>query len=127
MRKVLLVGALLWLCASAQAYELPQMRSNVAEAYMDYALGKRFGDNYTQAADVKLSCHKRHSRVRMGCRIGWAIGDFYYYGKGRIWYSQGRHGNVLWNYGWEITRLNDYCLRVEHLPESECAKHYEVD
>jgi len=42
----------------------------------------------------------------------------------RDYSSQAPDGTSYWSANYKITRFNDYCAFVKHLPKRKCVKHY---
>lgn len=88
--------------------KLPRLSVSDAKGYLLTALGRRFRREFRGRQWWTARCRRRTSRVVVRCRVSWASGNVFYWGRTRIWYS--RDGDdVAWNYGWRIKRRDEYC------------------
>lgn len=112
------------LAIPVSARTLPTLTRADARDYSVTALRRYFqGDFYL--GGFNANCSDRISRVRVRCGVAWYNGDFGFHGRTVIWYSLQPDG-VHWNYAFDITRLDTYCLQVQRRPASHCIKRYHV-
>lgn len=101
---------------------LPLMTSRDARHYSATALRRVFkGEFY--GGSLHATC-KNVTRARKRCTVSWYQGDAIFTGHTEIWYALNANHEVWWNYGYKITRVDDYCYRVEHRPLASCSRHY---
>lgn len=104
--------------------QLPKLTAPDARHYSTVALQRGFnGQFYLGGSSIK--CRQRISRTKIRCSVSWFQGDFLFNGHTTIWYLW--HGSKpYWNYSYTITRVDDYCNRVQHRPLSKCSRHFHV-
>lgn len=66
---------------------------------------------YDERAGGRLHCNKRISRTRIGCEMGWVLGDTGYVGRGQIWLTFQRHEKHA-HFSYRLTRIDEYCVFV---------------
>jgi hypothetical protein len=104
--------------------QLPQITAQAAHRYSVAALQRRFGGMFYLGGS-RIICNKRISPTRIRCSVSWYQGDFLFGGRIAIWYSRSG-AQIVWNYAYDITRVDDYCHSVQHRPLARCSKHYHV-
>jgi hypothetical protein len=104
--------------------QLPRITGQAAHRYSVVALQRRFGGMFYLGGS-RIICDKRISRTGIRCSVSWYQGDFLFGGRSDIWYSRSG-AQVAWNYAYDITRVDDYCHRVQHRSLAKCSKHYHV-
>ena len=91
----------------------------------DATLSWRFKAFYDEAAGYAPDRCTRASDSSFHCRVGWVTGDYDFFGQVTPYYSsEGPDGTNYWNAGYKITRFNEYCAAVAHLPKRRCVRHY---
>lgn len=109
----------------ASTAKLPQMTGQAARHYSIVALQRRFKQDF-YLGGFRSRCDKRISRTRVRCSVSWFQGDWLFSGHTTIWYSFDKQARVWWNYSYDITRVDDYCYRVQRRSLKRCSRHYHV-
>jgi hypothetical protein len=90
----------------------------------EQTLSWRFKDAYTNGYGQGFRC-QRTSDSSFRCGVGWFIGDLDYFGKVAPYFTdEAPDGTLYWRASYNVTRLNEYCLAVKHLPKRKCVHHY---
>jgi hypothetical protein len=97
-------------CQSFRPEPIHRLGSWAARGYMRSALS-RFG--YENRAAGRIRCNRRLSATRIGCEMGWALGDVVYFGRGQVWLTFKHHEKQA-HYSYRLTRFNEYCAAVVH-------------
>jgi hypothetical protein len=75
-------GPIPYPCERFKPEPVPRLGSSAARAYMRSVLA-RF--SYESRAGGSIKCNRHLSAIRVGCKMGWVIGDTAYVGRGQIW------------------------------------------
>lgn len=97
-------------CQSFKPEPIHRLGRIEAREYMRAVLD-RF--SYEARAGGRIRCRKRLSAVRLGCEMGWVIGDTGYFGRGQIWLTFQHHEKHA-HFSYRLTRVDEYCVFVTH-------------
>jgi hypothetical protein len=103
-------------CQSFKPEPIHRLGSRGGREYMRSVL-KRF--SYEARAGGSIKCKRRLSATRLGCEMGWVIGDTGFGGRGQIWLTFEHHEKHA-HFSYRLTRVDEYCVFVTH--EGHCAK-----
>ena len=119
---VLLVVLSLAIAASASAARY-FLGTPHADSLMAPALTRKPGRYFAKALGPRIRCNQRLASDRLKCDMGWALGDWIFYGSGSIWITY-EEGQPHWNFSYRVVRKNEYCASVAH--GSHCPKTFIV-
>lgn len=102
---------------ASNSHAAARLTFSQANQYAGTALHRHFKNEFDNGYALRGSCGRRLGPSSRFCpHISWLIGDFSFSGWVKIWIAHG-----WWNYSLKITRTDEYCLDVQHLPLAQCS------
>ena len=120
LKRLILVAALTTALAApgtALGGGLPMMTGPDAKDYARSAMRSKFP--YFSQYRNRVGCGDRISRVRVRCKVKFAVGDTSAKGHVTVWYHHKR-GGIWWDSLGKVKVLDTYCHYVLHKPKSQC-------
>ena len=89
--------------------QYPRMRAYEAKRFSLRFLHAKF-DPMWENGYLRTNDCERATWISFRCKVRWVLGDTYYHGHTRPFWSDIDADFVYWNVGYKIERVNEYCL-----------------